>query len=95
MLSLSRKFGEAITIGDEITIIVGDINQSKVRLHISAPVDLRIARRRGEEVYQPMDVIRQCAQRLDRLGDEVPASSPELVALIAAAERYMEADARS
>jgi carbon storage regulator len=37
MLVLSRKLGEKITIGDNISITVVDIDRGKVRLGIEAP----------------------------------------------------------
>lgn len=49
MLVLSRKLGEVITIGDQISITVLEVKENKVRLGINAPKDLRIYR---EEIYQ-------------------------------------------
>lgn len=44
MLVLSRKAGQSIKIGDQITLRVKRINGSAVRLSISAPADVRIIR---------------------------------------------------
>lgn len=44
MLVLSRKYGEKIRIGDDITITVVDIEPNKVRLGIEAPRDVPIYR---------------------------------------------------
>jgi len=44
MLVLSRKLGEAILIGDNIRIVVVDIDRGKIRLAIDAPNDIRIMR---------------------------------------------------
>lgn len=44
MLVLSRKYGEKIRIGDDITITVVDIDRNKVRLGIEAPRDVPIYR---------------------------------------------------
>jgi len=50
MLILTRKAGEALTIGDEITVAVIEIKGSHVRLGIDAPQGIRIRRPEvGEE----------------------------------------------
>ena len=49
MLVLSRKKDEKIIIGDNITIMVVDIQGDKVRLGIEAPREVTVHR---EEVYQ-------------------------------------------
>ncbi len=48
MLTLTRKVGESIRIGDEIEIIVKEIRRNQVRIGIIAPRDVAIFR---EEVY--------------------------------------------
>jgi len=44
MLVLSRKLGEKICIGDNITVTVVDIDRGKIRLGIEAPRDIPIYR---------------------------------------------------
>ena len=44
MLVLTRKLGEKILIGDDITITVVDIGQSRLKLGIEAPAGHRILR---------------------------------------------------
>jgi carbon storage regulator len=44
MLVLSRKFGEKIQIGEDITVTVVDIDRGKIRLGIEAPRDVPIFR---------------------------------------------------
>ena len=44
MLVLTRKSGESIHIGDEITIKVSDISGNRVKLCIDAPKIMRILR---------------------------------------------------
>jgi len=51
MLTLTRKVGEVIRIGDEIEIVVKEIRRNQVRLGIVAPREVPIYR---EEVYQAM-----------------------------------------
>jgi len=49
MLVLSRKSGEAIKIGDDVTLTVLSIKGNRVRIGIEAPSDCRIVR---DEVRQ-------------------------------------------
>ena len=44
MLVLSRKEGERLMIGDDITIVVSKLNGNRVSIGIEAPKDLRIVR---------------------------------------------------
>jgi len=48
MLVLTRKVGESIAIGDQITIKVLEVKGSNIRVGIEAPSDFRIYR---EEIY--------------------------------------------
>ena len=48
MLTLTRKVGESIRIGDEIEIVVKEIRRNQVRIGIIAPRDVPIYR---EEIY--------------------------------------------
>lgn len=49
MLTLTRKVGEIIRIGDDIQIVVKEIRKNQVRIGIVAPREVKIFR---EEVYQ-------------------------------------------
>lgn len=49
MLSLTRRIGETIMIGDELSVTVLDVNHSQVRIGISAPREIPVHR---EEVYE-------------------------------------------
>ncbi len=44
MLVLSRKIGEKIVIGDNITIVVNRVSGNRISLGIEAPADVRIVR---------------------------------------------------
>ena len=44
MLVLSRKEGERITIGDNITLIVSKVNGNRVTIGIEAPRDVKVVR---------------------------------------------------
>ena len=49
MLILSRKQGEQLRIGEEITITVLQVRSGQVRIGINAPRDISVHR---EEIYQ-------------------------------------------
>lgn len=49
MLVLTRKKGQAVRIGDTITVRLIEVKGSQVRLGIEAPANTRVYR---EEVYQ-------------------------------------------
>ncbi len=49
MLVLTRRLGEAITIGDDVKIIVVEIDGNQVKLGIEAPRAIEIYR---EELYE-------------------------------------------
>jgi len=49
MLVLTRKSGESINIGDDITITIVEIKGNSIRLGINAPAKLRIYRK---ELYE-------------------------------------------
>ena len=48
MLTLTRKVGESVCIGDDIKIVVKEIKGKQVRLGIMAPADVYVCR---EELY--------------------------------------------
>jgi len=49
MLVLTRRLGEAITIGENVKIVVVDIDGNQVKLGIEAPREIEIYR---EELYE-------------------------------------------
>lgn len=49
MLILSRRLGESLTIGDDITVTVIACSGNQIRLGISAPREIRVLR---EEIYR-------------------------------------------
>ena len=49
MLVLTRRLGESITIGDNVKIIVVEIDRNQVKVGIEAPREIEIYR---EELYE-------------------------------------------
>jgi carbon storage regulator len=49
MLILSRRIGEAVIIGDEVSVTVLSINGAQVRLGVNAPRNVPVHR---EEIYE-------------------------------------------
>lgn len=49
MLILTRRRGETIRIGDEITVTILDVSRSQARIGITAPAHVAVHR---EEIYQ-------------------------------------------
>ena len=60
MLVLSRKVGEAIHIGEDITVVVSRIDGNRVRLALSAPRDVHIVR----SELKPLSVSTRSADRV-------------------------------
>jgi carbon storage regulator len=48
MLILTRRVGETLMIGEEVTVTVMGVNGNQVRLGINAPKDVAVHR---EEIY--------------------------------------------
>ena len=49
MLILTRRIGETLMVGDEVTITVLGVKGNQVRLGVNAPRDVAVHR---EEIYQ-------------------------------------------
>lgn len=49
MLILTRRVGETICLGDEITVTVLSVSNNQVRIGVNAPKDVEVHR---EEIYE-------------------------------------------
>jgi carbon storage regulator len=69
MLILTRRPGESIKIGDEVTVTVLGIHGNQLRLGFSAPRHIAVHR---EEIYERIQ-----AARVARLSPVAEAPSPQ------------------
>ena len=74
MLVLSRKIGEKLVIGDNITVVVSRVAGNRVTLGIEAPSDIRIVR---GELHFDLQETAPLARRAgyQREADELTASA--------------------
>jgi carbon storage regulator len=49
MLILTRKVGETLRIGNDVTVMIMGVNGSQVRIGVNAPKDVTVHR---EEIYE-------------------------------------------
>ena len=73
MLVLTRKIGERIRIGDDITLVVTKMAGNRVTLGIEAPKDVRIVR---GELEQFVDAFRDADEDLHKVDKQDAAPVP-------------------
>ncbi|MBM4320442.1 MAG: carbon storage regulator [Deltaproteobacteria bacterium] len=82
MLTLTRKSGEAIRIGEQVRIVIREIKGRQVRLSIEAPPSIPVFR---EEIFKeiweeersptPTEVLEERRALSDREGDDAAAAA--------------------
>ena len=65
MLVLSRKHGQSIVVGGEVTITVVAIGRGRVQLGVTAPFDMTVHR---EEVQRRIQAQKRIARELQAAG---------------------------
>lgn len=72
MLILTRRVGETLMVGDEVSVTVLGIKGNQVRIGVNAPKDVAVHR---EEIYQRIQQERTMQHKLSHLeqGGFVPS----------------------
>jgi carbon storage regulator len=74
MLTISRRQGERILIGDGIVVEVVEVSGGTVRIGITAPKEQRIYR---EELWEQIKQENEAAARADFTAPSAPAVPPD------------------
>ena len=74
MLTISRRQGERILIGDDIVVEIVEVSGGTVRLGITAPREQRIYR---EELWEQIKRENEAASRADFSAPTSPAVPPD------------------
>ncbi len=76
MLILTRRSGESVRIGDEVTITVLGVKGNQVRIGINAPKHVAVHR---EEIYERLKRERQLSAAAGQQPERVPSFAPQVV----------------
>ncbi len=76
MLILTRRVGETLMIGDEVSVTVLGVKGNQVRIGVNAPKDIAVHR---EEIYQRIQQERSAQSQLQHLeqGNFAPSFDDE------------------
>lgn len=66
MLILTRRIGETVIIGDDVTVTVLGVKGNQIRIGINAPTDVSVHR---EEIYRKIEVEKAALARSE---EEMP-----------------------
>jgi carbon storage regulator len=78
MLVLSRKIGERLVIGDNITVVVSRVAGNRVMLGIEAPQDVRIVRAELKSFDDQPNATAPAASKFEGAAETARASVPQL-----------------
>jgi len=74
MLILTRRIGEALMIGDDVTVTVLGIKGNQVRIGTTAPMEVQVHR---EEIYQRIQLEKGASGDVDPTPVTIPEPEPE------------------
>jgi len=65
MLILTRRVGEAIMVGDEVTVTILGVKGNQVRVGVAAPANVSVHR---EEIYERIQQEKQAGKAVNDAG---------------------------